>query len=179
MANLYTYVNNLLKPYYKYILGFFILFIFLVIARFGYRYYFMKMNKNKKFTDVANANNVKPIMSIYFFHVDWCPHCVKAQPQWNAFKEQYDNTEVNGYLLKCYDINCTDDNGEEVIQYDNRNKDALVSTNIQPTPIKISEIIKKYNIDSYPTVKLTKDDLVIEFDSKITKDTLVKFVNSV
>ena len=50
---------------------------------------------------------------------------------------------------------------------------------IQPTPIKLSTLIKKYNIDSYPTVKLTKGDVVVDFDSKITKDTLIQFVNSV
>jgi hypothetical protein len=40
-------------------------------------------------------------------------------------------------------------------------------------------MIKKYNIDSYPTIKLTKGDMVVDFDSKITKDTLTQFVFSV
>ena len=114
MANLYTYVDSLLKPYYKYIIGFIILFLFVLLARFVYRKYFIKQNKNKKFSNVANANNARPIVAIYFFHVDWCPHCVKAQPEWDNFKNQYHNTVINEYLLQCYDINCTDDNGEEV-----------------------------------------------------------------
>lgn len=102
---------------------------------------------------------------------------MKAQPEWDNFKNQYHNTVVNGYLLQCYDINCTDDNGDEVIQYDN-SSDVLITTNIEPTPIKISELIKKYEIDSYPTIKLTKDDIVVEYDAKITKDSLTKFINS-
>lgn len=66
MANLYTYVDSLLKPYYKYIIGFIILFLFVLLARFVYRKYFLKANNNKKFANVANANNAKPIMAIYF-----------------------------------------------------------------------------------------------------------------
>ena len=105
-------------------------------------------------------------------------------------------------MLKCYSIDCTKDNGDEVIQFDNSigqgvytsedtnvEKDTASSSDksyqqpnqvpIQPTPIKLSTLIKKYNIDSYPTVKLTKGDVVVDFDSKITKDTLIQFVNSV
>ena len=179
MANLITYVNTVLKPYYKYIIGFLLLFLFILVARFAYRTYFVRVNKNKKYSDVANTNNVSPIVAIYFFHVDWCPHCIKAQPEWNNFKSQYNNTMINGYLLQCYDIDCTDDNGDEVVQFDNSDPAVSIQTNIAPTPMKLSELIKKYNIDSYPTVKLTKDEMVVEFDSRITKDTLIKFVNSV
>ena len=100
MANLFTYVNTLLKPYYKYILFFVIFVIFVSIARFAYQRYFAKLNKNKKFMDVANSNNMKPIVAVYFFHVDWCPHCVKAQPEWKMFSDQFHNTEANGHLIQ-------------------------------------------------------------------------------
>lgn len=183
MANLITYVNTILKPYYKYITGIFLVILFVLVAKFAYETFFIKKNKNKQFTDVANANNLKPIIAVYFFNVDWCPHCVKAQPEWKKFSEQYHNKIVNGYVVKCYDINCNDDNGDEVIQFDNsitnENSDIVRYTNIKPTPIKTSDIIKKYNIDSYPTIKLTKDDVVVEFEAKITKDTLIQFVQSV
>jgi thiol-disulfide isomerase/thioredoxin len=185
MANLITYANTLLKPYYKYITGVVLLILFILVSKFVYETYFVKYNKNKELSDVANAKNTKEICAIYFFYVDWCPHCVKAKPEWNAFKDQYDNKVVNGYVLKCYSIDCTKDNGDEVIQFDNSiNSDQNGSQQqsqipIKPTPIKISTLIKKYNIDSYPTVKLTKGDVVVDFDSKITKDTLIQFVNSV
>ena len=150
-----------------------------------YETYFVKYNKNKDLANVANAKNTKEICAIYFFYVDWCPHCVKAKPEWNAFKDQYNNQIINGYVLKCYDIDCTNDNGDEVIQIDNSvSKDAneaqqLVEIPIKPTPIKLSTLIKKYNIESYPTVKLTKGDIVVDFESKITKDTLAQFAKSV
>jgi thiol-disulfide isomerase/thioredoxin len=176
MANLVAYINTFLKPYYKYIIGFFLIVLFITIARYAYDTYFVRNNKNKKFSNVANANNTSPVMGVYFFHVDWCPHCVKAVPEWNTFMEQYHNKTVNGHLVQCYDIDCTDDNGDYVIQFDPSSEDA--ETGIQPTPIKISELIKKYNIDSYPTIKLTIDDTVVEFDAKVSRDNLVKFVNS-
>jgi len=209
MANLITYTNTLLKPYYKYILSAILLIFFILVSKFVYDTYFIKYNKNKELSNVANAKNTKEICAIYFFYVDWCPHCVKAKPEWYAFEHQYNNKIVNGYVLKCYSIDCTKDNGDEVIQFDNsigqgvytgenleyvdgQPKEQTEASKItqqsyqqpnqvpiQPTPIKLSTLIKKYNIDSYPTVKLTKGDVVVDFDSKITKDTLSQFVNSV
>jgi thiol-disulfide isomerase/thioredoxin len=104
-----------------------------------------------KFSDVANANRRQKEVMIYFFHVDWCPHCKNALPEWNAFKSQYDEKEVNGYVLKCVDTDCTSETGE------------------------VTRVIKTYNIDSYPTVKMVKDGKTIDFDSKITKTSLEKF----
>mgnify|MGYP000589437578 FL=1 len=39
-------------------------------------------------------------------------------------------------------------------------------------------MINKYEIESYPTVKMVKDKNTIEFDSKISASTLEHFVNS-
>ena len=177
MASLISYFNTALKPYYRYIIGFFLLFVFIMVARYCFQVYFARMNKNKKMANVANANNTAPIMAVYFFHVDWCPHCIQAVPEWNNFQKQYDNTEVGGYLVRCYDIDCTEDNGDAVIQFDPTTNNA--PTGIAPTSIKISELIQKYNIDSYPTVKLTKDDSVVDFEAKVTQSNLVQFINSV
>jgi len=176
MANIVVYVSSLLKPYYKYILAFLLLVVFVTVARYSYQTYFVKVQKNKNSNNVANANNIKPITAIYFFHVDWCPHCVKAVPEWNAFVDAYNNKEINGHLVQCYDIDCTDDNGDVTIQTDPTTGSA---TNISPTPVKISQLVKKYKIDSYPTIKLTKDDNVIDFEAKVTKQNLIQFVNSV
>ena len=178
MASLIAYANVLLKPYYKYITGLFLIILFVLVAKFAYDTYFSKYNKNKNMADIANSKNTQEICAIYMFYVDWCPHCVKAKPEWQKFKDQYNNKIVNGYMIKCYDIDCTKDNGDEVIQFDNT-EGGEYPTSIKPTPVKVSTLIKKYNIDSYPTIKLTKRDMVVDFDSKITKETLTQFVNSV
>ena len=176
MAKFLVYVDSLFKPYYKSMIIFFLFVLFVTVARYAYQSYFVKMNKSKNVANIANANNVKPITAVYFFHVDWCPHCVKAVPEWNAFVEVYNNKEVNGHLVQCYDIDCTDDNGDVVIQFDPTNGS---STNISPTPVKISQLIKRYKIDSYPTIKLTKDNNVVDFEAKVTKQNLIQFVSSV
>jgi hypothetical protein len=44
---------------------------------------------------------------------------------------------------------------------------------------KTDEIRKKYKVNSFPSLKMIKDDVVIDFDAKITTDNLGKFVNSV
>ena len=176
MANIITYVDSLLKPYYKLLLAIFLFIVFVTVARFSYQAFFVKTDKGRNAANIANANNIKPITSIYFFHVDWCPHCVKAIPEWNAFVEAYNNKEVGGHLVQCYDIDCTDDNGEVTVQFDPTNGSY---TGMKPTPVKISELIKKYKIDSYPTIKLTKDNNVVDFEAKVTKQNLIQFVNSV
>lgn len=176
MSNLLTYVNTLLKPYYKYVAIAFLVIIFIVVSKYAYDQYYTRPKKLAKVNNIANANNIRPIMAVYFFNVEWCPHCVSAKPQWTAFETQYNNTEVNGYLIQCYDIDCTDDMGDEVIQQVPFTGE---ETGLEPTPIRISELIKKFKIDSYPTIKLVKDDLIIDYDAKVTTDNLSQFVNSV
>jgi thiol-disulfide isomerase/thioredoxin len=102
--------------------------------------------------DVANANRRNIGVSILFFHVDWCPHCKNAIPEWQQFVAQFDGKEVNGYTIQCVDMDCTNETSD------------------------ITAAINRYNIDSYPTIKMLKDDEVIEFDSKITKYSLEQFV---
>ena len=45
--------------------------------------------------------------------------------------------------LKCMDVNCTDENSE------------------------VSHFIEEFNIESYPTIKMMKDNNKIEFDSRV------------
>jgi len=176
MANLIIYVDSILRPYYTIILSIFLILMFLGVARYTYEYYISKKLEQKDQSNIANAVDRKPVISVYFFHVDWCPHCIKATPEWNSFKQQYQDKTINGYIVKVYDIDCTEDNGDEVLIY-NDPKDGKIT--VKPTPMKTVELIKKYKIDSYPTIKLTKDANGVDFDAKVTYDNLSKFVNSV
>jgi thiol-disulfide isomerase/thioredoxin len=176
MANLITYINTLLKPYYTLILIVVLLIFFLGVARYTYEKFFAKTIKNKKYSDVANTPDRKSVITIFFFSVDWCPHCIKAKPEWNNFKQQYSDKLINGYVIKTYDIDCTDDNGDSVEVYlDDNGKQATT----KPTSMRTADIIKKYKIESYPTIKLIKDGTTVEFDAKVTNENLSKFVNSV
>lgn len=153
MANIIEVINNYIRPYYYYIIGAVMIIIFMVIGFYGYTNYVKKVDK---FSDVANANTRDTEAIIYFFHADWCPHCKKAEPDWNSFMNQYDKTQVNGYKIKCVDVDCTSD----------------------PPSEDAKSLMKTYSVSSFPTVKLLRDDTIVDFDSKITKTTLESFVNT-
>ncbi len=94
-------------------------------------------------------------VTIYLFYADWCPHCKRAKPTWNEVKTDYEGKTVNGYLVHFEEINCTEENEE------------------------VADMIRKYKVEGYPTIKMQKGAQVIEFDAKITKDNLEKFISSV
>ena len=152
MANLIEVMSKIVRPYYYYIIAFVILIIFSVVAFYAYNN--IKAQQKNRFSDVANVNRRNSEAIVYFFHVDWCPHCKKALPEWKNFVSKYDGKEINGYKLKCVDMDCTKETSN------------------------ITELINRYNIDSYPTIKLIRDSNTIDFESKITTTSLEKFVNT-
>ena len=95
------------------------------------------------------------VANLMLFYVDWCPHCKTAKPEWNALKEEYDGKSINGYIVVFEEYNCTDESSE------------------------VEELINKYKIDGYPTIKLIKDNQVIEYDAKPTKSTMEQFLTTV
>ena len=154
MANIVDVIYNYFKNYYYYLLIFIVIIIFLSVGFVWYNNY--KKQLNNPFKDVANANDRNLEVKIYFFHADWCPHCKKAQPEWNAFTTQYDGTEVNGYKIICIDVDCTSD----------------------PPSEESKSLMKTYSVSSFPTVKLLHNDTIIDFDSKIKTTTLETFINT-
>jgi thiol-disulfide isomerase/thioredoxin len=107
---------------------------------------------NKEFIDKGDSNEAEIIM----FTVDWCPYCKKAMPIWKEFKEEYSGKVINGYKLNFETVNCTDEKDNNV-----------------------AEMLEKYSIEGYPTIKLLKDDEVITFDAKPERATLEKFLQTV
>jgi thiol-disulfide isomerase/thioredoxin len=159
MANLVDYLTSKIKPYTFYITIFVVALIFIIISIYVYRqYYNSTKDSSKLFKDVANNGAVKSQIDIMLFHVDWCPHCHKALPEWQSFCDEYNNKIVNGYQIQCErdGINCTDE-----------------------TDPKVAAIINENKIESYPTVILFKDNKRYDFDAKITRNSLEQFVQSV
>jgi len=152
MANIIEVLSKLIRPYYYRILVLVFIILFSVVGYYGYNR--IMANQKNKLTDVANANRRGQEVIVYFFHVDWCPHCKKALPEWNNFVSKYDKKEINGYIIKCSDIDCTTETSD------------------------ITEYINTYKINSYPTIKLIKGSDIIDFDSKISSSSLEKFVNT-
>ena len=94
-------------------------------------------------------------VEIILFYTDWCPHCKTAKPEWEDMKAEYEGKNINGYNLVFTEYNCTNETAE------------------------IEELMNKYSIEGYPTIKLIKDNQVIEYDAKPTKDTMEQFLNTV
>ena len=130
--------------------------IFIIAALFIYRRY-ISSGLNKKYVANNEFTNEGPVESadIYFFYTTWCPHCKTAKPIWDDLKSEYENKTINGYKVIFTEINCTEETAE------------------------VEQMMNKYNIEGFPTIKLLKDGQVVEYDAKPSKDTLNQFLNTV
>lgn len=86
---------------------------------------------------------------LYLFYTVWCPHCTKAKPEWAKFKESIGETKVNGVRVNFIEIDCDQD----------------------------TATADRFRVDSYPTIKLVRNDQIIEYDAKPDVDTLRQFLS--
>lgn len=131
-----------------------IILLILILLMVGlYMYNNQKSQQTREnFQDDADDKRTAELM---LFTVDWCPHCKTAKPEWEQLKAEYTDKKINGYKVIFTDIDCT-----------------------KETP-QVEKLMNTYKIEGYPTIKLLKDGQVIDYDAKPTKDTLVKFLNTV
>jgi thiol-disulfide isomerase/thioredoxin len=124
------------------------LLIFSVVAFFVLRNEFNKRKKKELVDAVTNSPEgpTKQCEMIYFY-TTWCPYCKKARPEWDAFKEEWAGKKINGYLITFTEVDC----------------------DINETTAN------RYDVKSYPTIKLIKDGEVYEFDARPTTDSLTQF----
>jgi thiol-disulfide isomerase/thioredoxin len=154
MATFYEAVHEYLKPYYNYILIFVLVVIFFYVGTYSYNKFIVEKRATKNFDDIANAETDGKDLEILFFYADWCPHCKTAKPEWNAFKSMYNGKRVNGYNIVCVDVNCTEETSA------------------------ITKTMNEHEIDSFPTIKMSKDDESIDYEARITTHNLEKFVET-
>ena len=143
-----------------------IMYTVLVVGLIVFLYYLYKQFSNKTSYNAnrehmqtgsqsnSNSNSNKQA-ELILFYVDWCPHCKTAKPEWEKLKSEYDNKQINGYTVIFTEYNCTNESPE------------------------VEDLMNKYKIEGYPTVKLLKDNQVIEYDAKPTKATMEQFLNTV
>jgi hypothetical protein len=133
--------------------------IFITLAIYYY-YYVVRKFKTTYHTNNEGKNNNEyneqdKQAELLFFYADWCPHCKTAKPVWEKLKEQYQNKMIHGYHIIFTEVNCTNETAET------------------------EQMMNKYNIEGFPTIKLLKDGQIIEFDAKPTSETLNEFLNTV
>lgn len=129
--------------------------ILLLIALGIYGYYkFTKKPKyidNKEYGSEASSTQKKAI-DVYYFYVDWCPHCKKARPIWDQLKN--DMPTVHGRPVKYHEVNCEDtDNGGK-------------------------QTADKFEVSGYPTIKMVNNKQVVEYDAKPELATLKQFIRT-
>ena len=145
-------LKSFIPPFNMKTVGIILLILILLIVGL-YMYNSQKSQQTiENFQDGADDKKTAELM---FFSVDWCPHCKTAKPEWEQLKAEYKDKNINGYKVIFTDIDCT-----------------------KETP-QIEKLMNTYKIEGYPTIKLLKDGQVIDYDAKPTKDTLVKFLNTV
>jgi thiol-disulfide isomerase/thioredoxin len=132
--------------------------IFIFIAWSFYQYYVLSPSLKPKYSannEGEGFSNSSSTAELMFFFADWCPHCKEAKPIWNDLKAEYETKLVNGTKIVFTEIDCSEETPE------------------------VENLMNKYNIEGYPTVKLLKDGKVIEYDAKPTKENLHKFLETV
>ena len=158
--SLFSFIYGRIKPYVGILSMVIGILVIAIVINYVYNNVYLPAQAERDFKDVANANPNGRTISVFMFHVDWCPHCKKALPEWNMFRTEYHGKLVNGYKVECMDVNSTE------------SKDP-----------KIKDMLEKYNIEYFPTVKGVMADtdgkeLVVEYDAKVSRVNLEKFVLS-
>jgi thiol-disulfide isomerase/thioredoxin len=151
--------NSLVSKIYSFFNWKILLIILFIIICLLVGYYSYKNYTTSKTNFQANRENSpgngERMATLMLFYVDWCPHCKTAKPEWESLKEQYEGKEINGYKLSFIEHNCTNESEE------------------------VTSLMDKYNIEGYPTIKLLKDNQIIEYDAKPTKSTMDQFLHTV
>lgn len=131
------------------------------LAMLGLAYYVYSKYIGNKTTYNANreqenfSSDSNKVANMMLFYVDWCPHCKTAKPEWENLKSEYEGKQINGYTVTFTEYNCTTESPET------------------------DELMNRYKIEGYPTIKLIKDNEVIEYDAKPTKATMEQFLHTV
>ena len=147
------FISNLILNK-KFLLVLFIIFVFILASIYVYNTYVVAKIEpdyvpNKEFTQGQNAAYDQSV-DLYFFGVPWCPHSKKAQPVWNDLKTEYTDKKINEYRINFIEVDCDQD----------------------------PKTADEFKISEFPTIKLIKNNQVIEYDAKPNKDTLKEFLNS-
>lgn len=126
-----------------------------------YHLYIPYMNsRNNDIVDERSALDKGPVAPdavLYFFHVDWCPHCVTALPEWNRFVDHNTGSKFNGKEVSFKSINLTNEDSKNGVD---------------------QALRQKYNVSHFPEVHLVlkNNKKPIILDAKPTESTLDQFL---
>jgi thiol-disulfide isomerase/thioredoxin len=110
---------------------------------------------NREQVPVGSGSSANKEAEIMLFYTDWCPHCKTAKPEWEQVKAEYDGKKIHGYTIIFTEVNCTNDSPD------------------------VEKMLNTYKVEGYPTIKLVKDNQIVDYDAKPSKATLTQFLNTV
>ena len=101
-----TTIKNLLSNKKVLVIGLLAV-IFIVAAVYAYKTYAVpRINpeyvSNSEF---VKADGLNQSADIYFFYTEWCPHCKKAKPEWQQFKNKIDSKMLSFFILMARNYN--------------------------------------------------------------------------
>lgn len=135
----------------KIIMILFLVAIFIGIAFYIYKTYISpRINPSYVENKEILTEEAQKEAVLYFFYTTWCPHCKKAKPEWQKIKDEYEDKPINNTRVIFREVDCD----------------------------KEEEVADKFKVDGYPTIKLIKDEQIIEYDAKPNYETLVKFLHT-
>lgn len=156
-----NFIQNLLNNKKNVVIVTFAFVILMVAGVFLYKYINsqkISSGQYKENNDIISSSNSQiglKSATIYFFYTTWCPYSLAAIPEWEKIIDKYSENSVKGYNINFIDVDCTKET------------------------VEIENMINKYNIKEYPTIKMIKDNQVIEFDAKAKFENIEKFLVTV
>ena len=109
--------NDFIKPIDNTILIVIMSIIFIIAGYLGYKWFVQSTVENLGTADLANDNNREGDAELIFFFADWCPHCNRAKPEWDNFKNSFNNKKVGLFNLTCTDVDCSEGNSPLIQEY--------------------------------------------------------------
>ena len=129
--------------------------LFLIAALLVLYYVYTKFLNNEGFE--VQAETLENELSsgkktLVMFYADWCGHCKKLKPIWDETSKEVN--EADGSSVKMIKVNCGEPNKNETHK----------------------EIMKKYEIAGYPTIKLIEGTTVTEYEGERSKKGMLSFL---
>ena len=97
-------------------------------------------------------NEPKEPVTVYFFYVDWCPHCTNAKPEVASFEQDLatQNNLMNGVPVEVKQVNCDEE----------------------------KELAAEHDIKAYPTVVAVQNGKKEVLNNKVTNSNLKDWLSN-
>jgi len=127
------------------------------IVLLGVAYYIISpyFGSSEHSGDGNTKGKAKGNAEIILFYADWCPHCKTAKPEWDDAKAKWNGQQINGAKITFTEHEGTNPNAD------------------------LEEKMTQMGIEEFPTVKLLYGGQIIDFDAKITQDSISQFLHEV